>query len=129
MKQERDYPRLIITRKAQLSCEAGHPWIYDTEVLSADDHENGGVVDVFSSRNRYVGTGLISDRSKIRVRLLTRNASDTLDEAFWERRIRYAWNYRRTVMGLDTNACRVIFGEADQFPGLTVDRFERCSSL
>ena len=124
MKQERAYPRFTVTRKAQLSCEAGHPWIYDTEVLSADEHENGGIADVFSTRGRYVGTGLVSDRSKIRVRLLTRNASDTLDEAFWERRIRYAWNYRRTVMGADVNACRVIFGEADQFPGLTVDRFE-----
>ncbi len=124
MKQARSYPRLTITRKAQLSCEAGHPWVYDTEVLSADPHENGGLVDLFSTRGRYVGTGLISDRSKIRVRLLTRSASETLDEVFWERRIRYAWNYRKTVMGEDINACRVIFGEADQFPGLTVDRFE-----
>ena len=124
MKQERTYPRFTITHKAQLSCETGHPWIYDTEILDADEHENGGIVDVFSTRGRYVGTGVVSDRSKIRVRLLTRNASDTLDQAFWERRVRYAWNYRKTVMGPDVNACRVIFGEADQFPGLTVDRFE-----
>ncbi|HIW72704.1 MAG TPA: class I SAM-dependent rRNA methyltransferase [Firmicutes bacterium] len=124
MRQNRDYPRLTVTRKAQLSCEAGHPWIYDTEVLAAEGHENGGIVDVFSTRGRYIGTGLVSDRSKIRVRLLTRNASDRLDEAFWERRIRYAWEYRKTVMGADCGACRVIFGEADQFPGLTADRFE-----
>lgn len=66
MKQERAYPRFTVTRKAQLSCEAGHPWIYDTEVLSADEHKNGGIADVFSTRGRYVGTGLVSDRSKIR---------------------------------------------------------------
>lgn len=125
MKQERPYAKVTITRKAQISCEAGHPWIYDSEVLNVDgSYENGGLVDVLSIRGQYIGTGFISETSKIRIRLLTRNANDTLDEAFWERRIRYAWNYRRTAMGGDCSACRVIFGEADQFPGLTVDRFE-----
>ncbi|HJD23123.1 MAG TPA: class I SAM-dependent rRNA methyltransferase [Firmicutes bacterium] len=124
MKQQRPYPCFTVTHKAQLACEAGHPWIYDTEVLEAGEHENGGIVDVFSTRGRYIGTGLVSDHSKIRIRLLTRNASDRVDEAFWQRRVRYAWEYRKTVMGDDCNACRVIFGEADQFPGLTVDRFE-----
>ncbi len=124
MKQQRPYPRFTVTHKAQLACEAGHPWIYDTEVLEAGEHENGGIVDIFSTRGRYIGTGLVSDHSKIRIRLLTRNASDRVDEAFWQRRVRYAWEYRKAVMGDDCNACRVIFGEADQFPGLTVDRFE-----
>ena len=59
------------------------------------------------------------------MRLLSRNANDDFSDAFWERRIRYAWNYRKTVMGeADSRCCRVIFGEADLFPGLTVDRFE-----
>lgn len=125
MKQERPYAKAIVSRKAQLSCEAGHPWIYDTEVQSiSGEYENGGIVDVLSLKGQYIGTGFISETSKIRIRLLTRNANDTLDEAFWERRIGYAWNYRRTVMNEDCSACRVIFGEADQFPGLTVDRFE-----
>ncbi|XOQ48691.1 MAG: Ribosomal RNA large subunit methyltransferase I [Eubacteriales bacterium] len=57
------------------------------------------------------------------IRLLSRNANDVFDEAFFERRLRYAWNYRKTVMGNDLSCCRIIFGEADQFPGLTVDRF------
>ena len=124
MKQQRPYPRFTVTHKAQLACEAGHPWIYDTEVLEAGEHENGGIVDIFSTRGRYIGTGLVSDHSKIRIRLLTRNASDRVDEAFWQRRVRYAWEYRKAAIGDDCNACRVIFGEADQFPGLTVDRFE-----
>lgn len=125
MKHERPYAKVTISRKAQISCETGHPWIYDTEVLSIlGNYENGGLVDVVSLRGQYIGTGFISETSKIRIRLLTRNANDALDEAFWERRIQYAWNYRRTVMGNDCNACRMIFGESDQFPGLTVDRFE-----
>ena len=59
------------------------------------------------------------------MRLLSRNANDDFSDAFWERRVRYAWDYRKTVMGeTDSRCCRVIFGEADLFPGLTVDRFE-----
>jgi 23S rRNA (cytosine1962-C5)-methyltransferase len=54
---------------------------------------------------------------------MSRNANDRFDEAFFLRRVRYAWEYRKTVMADDIGACRVIFGEADQFPGLTVDRY------
>ena len=124
MKLQRDYPRVTVTKKAEASLVGGHPWVYDTELISTEGKtENGGIVDVVSMKGRYLGTGLLSETSKIRVRLISRNANDTFDEAFWERRVRYAWEYRRTVMGEDTDCCRIIFGEADQFPGLTVDRF------
>ena len=84
---------------------------------------DGALVDIISPRGRYLGTGFFNSHSKIRVRLLSTNANDRFDEAFWERRLRYAWEYRKTVMGDDLACCRVIFGEADSFPGLTVDRF------
>ena len=70
-----------------------------------------------------LGAGFLNDHSKIRVRLLSRNTNDRFDEGFWRRRLRYALDYRKTVMGPDYGCCRLIFGEADQFPGLTVDRF------
>ena len=79
--------------------------------------------DAVSEKGKYLGTGFLSRQSKIRVRLVSRNANDRFDEAFWQRRIQYAWDYRKTVMGSDLSCCRVIFGEADGFPGLTVDRF------
>ena len=124
MKQNREYARAAVTRKAQKSIEEGHPWVYDTEITGIEGgYENGGLVDVVSDRGAYLGTGFVSEKSKNRVRILSRNANDRFDEAFWERRIRWAWDYRKTVMGEDASCCRVIFGEADQFPGLTVDRF------
>ncbi len=126
MKQERAYPVIAVSRKAQAALERGHPWVYDAELLnkSADnDIENGSLVDVVSDKNRYLGTGILSRQSKIRVRIISRNANDRFDEAFFERRIRYAWEYRKTVMADDMEAFRLIFGEADQFPGLTADVF------
>lgn len=55
--------------------------------------------------------------------MLSQNANDKFDEAFFRRRVQYAWDYRKAVMGPDLSCCRLIFGEADHFPGLTVDRF------
>ena len=126
MKAARPYPKIIITPKGEAALTGGHPWVYEGEVTAVDGAaEDGGLVDVVSRRGSWLGCGFYNSRSKIRVRLLSRNANDDFSDAFWERRIRYAWEYRKTVMGeTDSRCCRVIFGEADLFPGLTVDRFE-----
>ena len=124
MKIEREYPSFIITKKGSAWVGTGHPWIYAQEIISkSNEPENGALVDALSENGRYLGTGLYSRESKIGLRLVSRNANDRFDAEFWKRRIRYAWDYRRTVMGGDVSCCRVIFGEADGFPGLTVDRF------
>ena len=124
MKTERDYPRFTVTRKGCAWAAQGHPWIYAQEIMSKSaEPENGSLADAVGENGRYIGTGLYSRESKIGLRLISRNANDRFDEAFWRRRVNYAWSYRRTVMGRDASCCRVIFGEADGFPGLTVDRF------
>ena len=122
----REYPVFTVTPKAERSLRAGHPWVYGEEVTVVEGaYQNGDMVDVVSNKGRYLGTGWVNDHSKIRVRIISRNANDTFDEAFFRRRVCYALNYRKTVMGpVDYRCCRLIFGEADQFPGLTVDRFE-----
>ena len=124
MKAQREYPRFIITAKGTKWVEQGHPWIYADEVIREEGScENGALADAVSEKGKYLGTGFVSRSSKISLRLVSRNANDRFDEAFWKRRIQYAWDYRKTVMGSDISCCRVIFGEADGFPGLTVDRF------
>ena len=126
MKALRPYPKITITPKGEAALTGGHPWVYEGEVTAVDGTpEDGALVDVVSRRGSWLGCGFYNSHSKIRVRLLSRNANDDFSDAFWERRVRYAWDYRKTVMGeTDSRCCRVIFGEADQFPGLTVDRFE-----
>ena len=124
MKMQREYPRLIITQKGTRWVEGGHPWIYEAEVIRTEGQiENGVLADAVSEKGKYLGTGFVSLQSKIRLRLVSRNANDKFDAAFWKRRLQYAWNYRKTVMDEDLSCCRVIFGEADGFPGLTVDKF------
>ena len=124
MKTQRAFPKFTITAKGTRWVEGGHPWIYEAEVLTEEGNaENGSLVDAVSEKGKYLGTGFLSRNSKIRIRLVSRNANDRFDEAFWRRRVQYAWDYRKSVMGEDVGACRIIFGEADAFPGLTVDRF------
>ena len=122
----RAYPRCVVNERCEARLRAGHVWVYDTDIRKIDGTpENGGLCDVLTQKGRYLGTGFYNEASKIRVRVLSTNANDRFDEAFWERRVRYAVSYRRTVMAEDGDfsACRLIFGEGDQFPGLTVDRF------
>ena len=119
----RNFAAFTVSPKAEKSLRGGHPWVYSDEVRSvAGGYEQGGIVDVYSEKGKWLGAGFVNDASKIRVRLISRNANDRFDEAFWERRIRYAVAYRKSVMGsLDTT--RLIFGEADSFPGFTVDKY------
>ncbi len=131
MKTDRPYPRFTVTPKAEAAILRGHPWVYDAEVLSVEGTpENGKLVDIVSKKGRYLGTGFLSQQSKIRVRLISRNANDRFDEAFWCRKLQWAWDYRKSVMDeADLDCCRVIFGEADAFPGLTVDKFHDLLSV
>jgi 23S rRNA (cytosine1962-C5)-methyltransferase len=89
-------------------------------------------VDLFEENGTWQGAGLLSEESKIRMRVLSKNANDRFDEGFWRRRILWAWEHRKAVMGArslpgtepDTNCCRILFSEADGVPGLIVDRYE-----
>ena len=128
MKSERLYSRIIVSKKGERWSDTGHPWIYDSDVISVpqdllQEEMNGCLVDAVSETGKYLGTGFYSRYSKIKVRLISRNANDRFGEDFWLRRITYALDYRLTVMNGDTDAMRLIFGEADGFPGLTVDKF------
>ncbi len=121
---ERPFKSITVTDKAARSLRSGHPWVFAGEVLTEGDPcPDGDVADVYTRKGRWLGAGFYNSASLIRVRVLSRNTNDRMDEAFFARRIRYALAYRRQVMGEDFAACRLIFGEADGFPGWTVDRF------
>ncbi len=121
---ERIYPKATVTEKGEKALRGGHPWVYAEEITElSGEYENGGLADVFSRKGRYLGTGYINDNSKIRIRVISRNTNDKFDRDFYARRVKYALDYRKTVMAEDFGCCRLIFGEADSFPGFTVDRF------
>lgn len=117
-----EYPQLCLRRGEEIAVRQGAAWIYDNEIDWADDIcEDGGVVDVLDSRMRFVCRGFFHSRSRIAVRVLTRDPAEQIDLEFFRKRLTQAWDYRRSL-GFQ-NSCRVIFGESDGLPGLTVDKF------
>ena len=102
--------------------KSGGLWIFDNEIASVmGEFENGDVVLVRDFDGYPMGRGFINRDSKIRIRMMTRNKDQEVDESFLEMRVRNAWEYRKKTV--DTSSCRVIFGEADFLPGLVVDKF------
>jgi hypothetical protein len=94
------------------SFKAGGLWIYDNEIEKIEGtFKNGAVVTVHDNTGYPLGRGFINQNSKIRVRMMTRDASEEINEAFLEKRVRAAWEYRKKTV--DTASCRVIFGEAE----------------
>lgn len=116
---------VIISKRAEIAVKGGHPWVYGTEIKSAEEGIGpGDIVTVLSSKGKFLGSGFYNPHSKITVRVFSTNANDRFDRAFWKRRMAYAVDYRLQVMREeDRDCCRLVFGEADQLPGLTVDRF------
>lgn len=113
----------VVLKKGEgRSLKAGGPWIYDNEVERiAPDAANGGLVLVRDFDGYPLGKGFLNRNSKLLVRMLTRNPATEIDVAFLRMRVKHAWEYRKKVV--DTDSCRVIFGEADFLPGLVVDKF------
>ena len=106
--------------------KAGGAWIFDNEIDTiTGTFKNGEIVNVHDFDGYPMGKGYINQKSKIRVRMLTRKSDQVIDEAFLGMRVKNAWEYRKNVMNpADLSSCRVVFGEADFLPGITIDKYE-----
>ena len=102
------------------SLKAGGMWIYDNEIdCITGDVSDGDLVTVVDFDGYCLGHGFINRKSKLTVRMMSRKKDAVIDEAFIEMRVRNAWEYRKATV--DTDSCRLIFGEADFLPGIVVD--------
>lgn len=113
---------VCLRRGEERDIRAGALWIYDNEIDWVDDTcQDGGLVRVVDSRMRFLARGYFNQKSKITVRILSRDEAEVIDRDFFRGRIADAWR-RRQILGF-SNSCRVVFGESDGLPGLTVDKF------
>lgn len=102
--------------------KSGGMWIFDNEIDRIEgEFINGDIVCVEDFDGYFLGRGFINTRSKITIRMMSRKKDTLIDDTFLEMRVRDAWEYRKATV--DTSSCRLIFGEADFFPGLVVDKF------
>lgn len=105
----------------------GHPWVFAQAIAKVDAPASAGsVVDVLDPRGNFLGRGYYSPDSAIPVRIVTRDASEPLDDALLSRRVKAAVELRRSVLSLpdaDTNGFRLVHAEGDGLPGLIVDAY------
>lgn len=120
----RDYPKIIISKEGEKWLDNGQMWMYKNNLESLDETiENGTLVDIVTNDKRYLGTGFLSKESHITVRILSKDNKEIIDREFFKRRIQFAYDFRKTLEGQNITNCRLVFGEADELPGLTVDRY------
>lgn len=111
----------ILAKGMEKRVEYGHPWIFKSDIESTQGKfEFGDIVDVYSSKNIFLGRGYLNPKSQISIRMLT-FGHEEIDREFFYKRIMAAWEYRKLIA--DVSSCRVIFGESDFIPALIVDKF------
>lgn len=114
--------KVYLKRKITPRIANGHPWIFANEVERVEGEVNGGeTVEVYSHDKKFVGKGYINPKSQILVRLLTREKSDEINDAFFLNKIQECWDYRKKLGYVEN--CRLVFGEADGLPQLIIDKF------
>ncbi|QCX33734.1 class I SAM-dependent rRNA methyltransferase [Caloramator sp. E03] len=114
--------KVYLGYKKGLRVEDGHPWVYSNEIEKIiGDYNIGDIVEVYNFKEKFIGKGYINPKSQITVRIMTRDKNEEIDEEFFRRRIKAAWEYRKKV--IETTCCRVVFGEADFLPALIVDKY------
>ena len=113
----------VMIRKGEArALKSGGLWIYDNEIDRIEgDFENGDLVNVFDFDGYPLGTGFINTRSKITIRMMSRKRDTVIDGDFIEMRVRNAWECRKAAV--ETESCRLVFGEADFLPGIVIDKF------
>ena len=129
--------KIILKKGEGRTIKAGGLWVFDNEIAKVTgSYENGDIVEVHDFDDFFLGYGFINDISKIRVRLMSRKKDNKVDEALIRTRVQNAWDYRKDIYGFDgklfryegvtSDSCRLIFGEADFLPGITIDKFNDC---
>jgi 23S rRNA (cytosine1962-C5)-methyltransferase len=116
---------IVLKKNISRRVESGHPWIFANEVNTAKEKDTnaapGEIVDVYTFDKIFIGKGYYNPQSQICVRLLTRDKNEIINEDFFYRKIKAAWEYRQKIGYVEN--CRLIFGEADDIPQLIIDKF------
>lgn len=119
------YPQIILNKGKEFSMQRKHPWVFSGAINKKDaDLQEGDLVEVYSSKNEFLGIGYFASGGSISVRIISFEKT-TIDEDFWFEKINKAWNYRQhlTILNEQTNVCRLFFGEGDGVPGLILDYY------
>jgi 23S rRNA (cytosine1962-C5)-methyltransferase len=112
--------KAILTLKGEKWISSGHPWIFRDDLAQLGDLENGAVIPFYSSRDKFLGWAFYSRYSRISLRRISRD-EEVIDDSYWRKILEQAIQSRKKTLEFEDQACRLIFAEADGFPGLIAD--------
>ena len=116
--------QVIISSDGEPYIRSGQAMMFANNVVSVDQNtKTGDLVDIVTTNHQYLATGFYHATSHVAVRILTHDQKEAIDTDFFKKRIQFAYDFRRTVESRNLSNCRLIFGEADGLPGLTIDRY------
>lgn len=114
--------RIILKKNEERRIVKGHLWIFSNEIhLIEENPENGSIVDVFDSKNKFLGAGFYNKNSLISVRILSRRKIENLNELL-KKRILAAYELRKACLP-GRESYRLVFSESDFLPGLIIDKY------
>lgn len=116
--------KIILHKGKEQSLLRKHPWVFSGAIKIKDEVNEGDVVEVYSSDNKFLGVGHYTN-SSISVRLVSFTPTE-INEDFWFNKINKAYQYRKelNILNENTNVCRLVFGEGDGLPGLIIDYYD-----
>ena len=122
--------KVIVNERAAKRLRLGHVWVYASDVLSDAGTTPGAMVHVIGPKDRFLGSAIYSSSSQIKLRLLGREALRSEEEMLQllRQRLSEAVSYRSKIVQ-NSDACRLVFSEADRLPGLIVDRYNDVFTL
>ncbi|WP_035779438.1 class I SAM-dependent rRNA methyltransferase [Butyrivibrio sp. MC2013] len=127
--------KVVLKKKEGRTIKGGGLWVFDNEIDHTEgSYEQGDIVEVHDFDGYFLGYGFINDASKIRARLMSRTMEHPVTKELIRQRLENAWNYRKSVYGFEadglfhyqgtiSDSCRLVFGESDYLPGITIDKF------
>lgn len=125
MKQPTPTDGVILKAGREKPIRQGHPWIFSGAIAQLPSKvANGDLVDVYGADGTWLARGYLNRTSQIQVRILSWQAAEPIDQAFWQRRLAQAIAGRAALAATDaTTVYRLVHGESDFLPGLIVDRY------
>ena len=122
----RELTKIVLNSGKDQSPRRFHPWVFSGAIKKAPENlQNGDIVEVYSSKDEYLGTGHYQ-KGSIMVRIFSFKKV-VPDASFWKSKIQSAFNYRQSI-GLtndaNTNVYRLVYGEGDGLPGLMIDYYD-----
>ena len=122
--------KVIVNDRAAKRLRQGHVWVYASDVLNDTGTQPGALVHVIGPRDKALGSAIYSSSSQIKLRLLGSSLLSSEDGllALLRQRLADAVQYREGLVS-DSDACRLVFSEADRLPGLIIDRYNDVYTL